>query len=159
MHYSGLVPPEGFHARDYIHVDKLLELRRLRATDPSRHTHLMIKSLLQLAAVTRKQEEEQFLAGMGKSKKGKKKKPPQIAPLRLRDEMRAFHRSRHVSRSVFESHMMTDPNLVRAFLPVALRRLIARAPVLVVTRDGDPRTLPAGLALPQAHHPYAVPGK
>ena len=147
MQYSGIAPSNGFNALDYIHVDKLIELRRLRMTDKSTRTHLMIKTLLQLAATTRKQEEENFANSMGKSKKGKKKKAVQLAPLRLRDDMKWFHRSRHVSRKTFAQQMKIEPNMIRAFLPVALRLIVDQGTAYVITRESDPKMIsPALLA-------------
>ena len=126
LHYSKLKPKPEFDGQDYIHAEQLSELRRLRNANrmPPR-SHLMVKVLLEVFSSARKAEEQKFLLNMGRGKKGGKKKPPSIAPLRLRDEMRDFHRSRHISFSDFRESMNTNPDVVVAFFPIYLSELIS----------------------------------
>eukprot|EP00755_Sulcionema_specki_P009701 Sspe_Gene.44416::Locus_21785_Transcript_1_1_Confidence_1.000_Length_3022::g.44416::m.44416 len=126
LHYSNEPPAPEFDGVDYIHKAKLLELRRLRVADrmPPRTVH-MVKALLQIFGQVQKFEDDKFLEGMVKGKKGKKKKkPPALAPLRLQDEMKDFHRSRHLNLADFRQHMAVNADMVRAFLPIFLRCLV-----------------------------------
>eukprot|EP01060_Flectonema_neradi_P011724 TRINITY_DN18731_c0_g1_i1.p1 TRINITY_DN18731_c0_g1~~TRINITY_DN18731_c0_g1_i1.p1 ORF type:complete len:340 (+),score=64.30 TRINITY_DN18731_c0_g1_i1:146-1165(+) len=126
LHYSKTKPKPEFDGCQYIHAEQLAELRRLRSVNqmPPR-SYLMVKVLIEIFSSARKAEEEQFLLNLGKSKKGGKKKPPVIAPLRLRDEMRDFHRSRHISFPEFRASMRTNPDMVVAFFPIYLSDIIA----------------------------------
>eukprot|EP01063_Lacrimia_lanifica_P004608 TRINITY_DN12605_c0_g1_i1.p1 TRINITY_DN12605_c0_g1~~TRINITY_DN12605_c0_g1_i1.p1 ORF type:complete len:409 (+),score=191.06 TRINITY_DN12605_c0_g1_i1:69-1229(+) len=140
LYFSKQAPAEGFDADDFIHVAKLVELRRLRIVErmPPR-TYLMVKTLLNLYSHQRKAEEENFLANFGKKgKKAKKKKPPQMSAMRLRDEMKDYHRSRHISLKEFAASMGTSSELVAAFLPVALRSLVNRPDILSAPQQLPP---------------------
>ena len=145
MQFSGVAPPGGFDASDFIHADKLVELRRQRlspdTSQSSRMTHGMVKALLAHFACERRREEDTFVANMGKGKKGAKKKPVLMPPLRVREEMRSFHRARHVGYAAFRTAMVADPNMVAAFLPIALSRLSGQEARLVEVPRADYKSM------------------